>query len=174
MKRILLFMALILCATTSFAQKVKIATDKIDKFENTRVVETEWKRISGKGDKWAYARVTGNEKFSFLNLKVMLPAIYTIDKGMEVILLDSDGNKHILNSTSTTVATIGGGSVGIMGSNGYGVSVLYSGDISFLADHTVTDIRIQFKEVHWDLALNEKEQKTLSALYTTFRNYLSK
>ena len=173
MKRLIL-MALILCATTSFAQKVKIATDKIDKFENIRVVETEWKRISGKGDKWAYARVTGNEKFSFLNIKVMLPAIYTIDKGMEVILLDSDGNKHILNSTSTTVATIGGGSVGVMGSNAYGVSVIYAGDLSFLADHTVTDIRIQFKEVHWDLTFNEKEQKTLSALYTTFRNYLSK
>lgn len=173
MKRLIL-MALILCATTSFAQKVKIATDKIDKFENIRVVETEWKRISGKGDKWAYARVTGNEKFSFLNLKVMLPAIYTIDKGMEVILLDTNGNKYTLNSTATCVATIGGGSVGVMGSNAYGVSVIYAGDLSFLADQTVTDIRIQFKEVHWDITFNEKEQKTLSALYTTFRNYLSK
>lgn len=173
MKR-LIFMALILCATTSFAQKVKIANDKIDKFENTRAVDTEWKKISGKGDKWAYARVTGNEKFCFLQLKVMLPAIYTIDKGMEALFLDSEGGKHTLNASSTYVATIGGGSINIMGSRGFGVSALYEGDLSFLADHTITDIRVQFKEVHWDIALNEKEQKILSAIYTTFRNYISK
>lgn len=174
MKRIIFSLALIMCVSFVFAQKVKIVKDEVDKFENTRTVVTDWIKISAENNMWIYTRMSGNSEHNYISIRAMVRDACAVHEGNELLFLDTNGEKHIMKSVQHVVATIGGGAVGLIGSKGWGFICKYKGDTSFLGTCDITDFRIETTEFNLDHELSAKQQKTLKALYTSFMDYLSK
>ena len=49
---------------------------------------------------------------------------------------------------------------------------MYFGDLSFLADGDITDIRFEGKEINYDITLKDKARKLIKSMYETYKEAL--
>lgn len=167
-KILLLILMMIPVFTTVYAQKkVKIESDQIDTFTGERIIKTSWARIY-RGNKmpyYIYARIIHYGSSTTLALKMTNGDVDAVDKDGELLMKDTDGKIHTLYASNYTLANIGDGSIGLVGSNGLGLSVVYKGDLSFLDKSLIREIRIMTTSTKYDVELSTKDQEKLSLLY---------
>ena len=177
MKKIFVILLVLLpIFTTVVAQnKIKIETDQTDKFSGKRLIHTSWARIyrGTKTPSNVYARITHYGSTTAISFKIMTGSVDAIDKDDELLLKAVDGTVYKLYASNYTLANRGDGSIGLNGANVLGLNVTYKGDLSFLQDNPITDIRINTSDAYYDIELSEKEQANLATLYKVIKKSIN-
>lgn len=155
-------------------KKVKLRLDKVDKFENTRTIATDWIKVhsSMKFPSSIYFSIIHADDVSVLVVKILTGEVDVVPKGAEAKFIMANGEQHTLHCVSETWSARGDGAIGLAGSNALGLNIVYKGDLSFLANGDVTDVRFEGREYNYDAELKEKAQKLIKSMYETYSNAL--
>ena len=176
MKKLLLLLLLLFSfGDAAIAQKkVKLRKDEIDKFENKRTFATDWIKVySSMGiPTTVYFSIVHYGQTSVLAVKMITGEVDLIRKDSQAKFIMFNGEIKTLSCTSDTWSEHGDGAIGLSGSKALGLSILYFGDLSFLADGDITDIRFEGKEINYDITLKDKARKLIKSMYETYKEAL--
>lgn len=174
MKRLILLLLLTFPFVSEVAaqKKVKLRTDTIDKFENKREIETDWIKVysSMKLPTSIYFSIEHKGDTPCLAVKILSGEVDVVRKGAPAKFVMSDGDVKELLCSGETWSDVGKGAIGLSGSKMQGLYIRYTGDLSFLAEGTITDVRFVGQEYNYDATLKEKAQKQIKAMYETYAN----
>lgn len=166
MKKIVLIL-LLLSSFPLFSQKIE--KDIIDEFTKQRTTYTSWVKVD-KG--YMSIRFIAVDDTKCLEYRYQSNRNIEIDKGAELLFIDSNSNVHKLINGDYAIATIGGGATGFAGSKGLGIRANYFGDISFFAKN-LKKMRIYTTDGYMDRDISNKEAINLQKLYKLFIDTLS-
>lgn len=161
MKKILLAL-LLLTTFPLFSQKIE--KDVIDEFTKQRTTITSWVKVD-KG--YMSLRFIAVDNTMCLEYRYQSNGYIAIDKGAELLFIDSNGNVHKLTNGEYAIASIGGGATGFAGSKGLGIRANYFGDVSFFAKN-LKKMRIYTTDGYMDRNISSKEGINLQKLYKVF------
>lgn len=153
---LLLFIPLV-----SFGQK--IIKNEVDEFTNNAVKITSWVKVVMNSNINAYVKSRKINKNYFLDFKMILDdKAYSIDKG-EVLYLKLSNDKILkLVNLSYELVSVGGGSVGISGSNllGIGFTCEISEEIlNILIETPIVKLRVYTSEGYKEEIVKQKRAK---------------
>ncbi|MDX9797929.1 MAG: hypothetical protein RBT05_03650 [Bacteroidales bacterium] len=171
MKRLVLFITLLVFSGSVFSQK--IIKNEVDKFTKKKIVETSFERIctnkkmSGTFTEARIAFVLIDDA-SFMRIKWMCGQILSIQEGARIMFLDSNGETYEFRNKISAVASKGAGATGLSGSETFGFDLFATGDISTIVDKPLTDMRIYTTDGYVDFNLNSNAVDKISKLYKLF------
>lgn len=182
MKKFLLIFFASLLRILGYAQKIKV--DELDKFTNSRVVETSFEKIvsdknlmgstGGRLMKNIWVAFRHQDGTDYLRLKWCTNNVLALSDDADIILLDADGNTYTFKNCGFTVAGKGEGTVGAFGSALYGLNIYLTGDVSALEGKVITDMRINTTDGYIDFELGKKNGEKIAKTYAVFKAALEK
>jgi|TARA_R110002153_G_C13010229_1_gene466191 hypothetical protein len=154
----LLFILLFIITSASFSQK--IVKHKIDEFTNQVIKDTSWEKLAWNGNMNALVRGRRVDLNYYLEFKMILDnKVYSVDEGEVLLLKLSDGDILKLNNLKFEVSSVGGGSVGISGSNLLGINFTCSiseSEITKLKNKDLVKLRIYTSEGYKEESVKQK------------------
>ncbi len=173
MKKFLIFTLLCLLPLGMRAQKIK--KSEYDKFNKSKHIETSWvnvrKNVVDLND--VHVRLYAFKGQNFLEFKIN-NFNTVIPEGSAITLLSENGDTCDFEVFETAFPGTGKGAVSIMGSAKPGVTVLSIGDLEFLEDNLITDIRINTSEGYVDYEIKKDNSQKLQKAYNLFKKELDK
>lgn len=172
MKKCLIFALLLTFGISIQAQSIKV--DKEDKFTELKEKRTSFEKIvsdplimGGQMGRniWVAFKTFEDSKTPFMIMKWCTNAVRAVDKGETVIFLDEDGNTHPCNNSQYTISSRGEGTVGALGMDLQGVSLILTGDFSAFKDKKMTDLRIYTTDGYIDFKIKKSNAKKLTKMY---------
>ncbi len=168
MKKLLLFMTLVLLSSFVYAQKID--KNYYDQFTGKRVMYTtlekfNWKyknpRIGGK----MQVRFILNDDFQYMVLHWYSKNYLDVAANAKIQFKLDNGHTITLNNESLVTATKGGTS---LSKNDVGVVMNCLGDVSKFATAIVTAVRIYTSEGYYDFEIEPKDGAKLHKMYMLF------
>lgn len=118
----LIILILLLKSTFSFGQEIK--KNEIDEFTGDKLKISSWEKLAYTGKMNSYVRMKKVNSTFILNFKfITTNKAYSINEGEVLLLKLSDSQIIKLKNSSFETSSIGGGSVGISGSNLFGIKI---------------------------------------------------
>lgn len=169
MKIIVLFV-LFLANVNIQAQNVKI--NKVDKFTKLKETQTSFEKIvsdplimGGQMGRNIWVSFKKVESANIMIMKWCTNEVRAIDEGETVIFLDEDENVHPYNNSKYTISSRGEGTVGALGMDLQGVSLILTGDFSAFKDKRMTDLRIYTTDGYIDFKIKKSNATKLNKMY---------
>ena len=154
----LLFILLFVVTSATFSQK--IVTQIIDEFTNQFIKETSWEKLAWNGNMNALVRGRRVDSNYYLEFKMILnDRVYSVDEGEVLLFKLSDGEILKLNNLKYEVSSVGGGSVGISGSNLLGINFtckIGKSEIRKLKNKELVKLRIYTSEGYSEESVKQK------------------
>lgn len=172
MKKNFLLLLLLVFSIGIQAQSIKV--NKQDKFTGFKEKRTSFEKIvsdplimGGQMGRniWVAFQAFGNSKVPIMIMKWCTNEVRAIDEGETVIFLDEDGNTHPCNNTKYTISSRGEGTVGALGMDLQGVSLILTGDFSAFKDKKMTDLRIYTTDGYIDFKIKKSNAAKLIKMY---------
>lgn len=179
MKKYLFFLLIFVIATFLYPQKVKI---RVDEFTDKKIIETSWETLAiNMSGEWYY-RFYSQGGLNVFEIRHMTNLdLRMVEAGTAMNIKFDDDSKANLYSVDTQVSSIGGGSLGIRGSEALGIWLRYSNlesDLDLFEDKLITLIRINYKNIrgnsYYDLKIPTRRAKKLQASYKLLKDELNK
>lgn len=162
MKKLFFILALLLPIV---ANAVKIKTDEIDEFSGKRTVITSWEAVA---NTMIHIRFRYQNDNQYLDFKFVTNSSFVIpDKG-ELLFKSSQGNTTEFNSVKMYAGSVGGGATGLAGSQQWGISATYKGDLEWFKDNDARLLRVYETDGYVDKKISESEGRNLKKLYELF------
>lgn len=162
-----------------YSQKVKV---RVDEFTDKKIIETSWETLAiNMSGEWYY-RFYSQGGLNVFEIRHMTNLdLRMVEAGTAMNIKFDDDSKANLYSVETQVLSIGGGSVGIRGSEAPGIWLRYSNlesDLDLFEDKLITLIRINYKNIkgnfYYDLKISARRAKKLQASYKLLKDELNK
>ena len=181
MKKIFCFLLISIIAPLLYSQKVSVS---IDEFTDKKIIYTTWETLSinvASGE-WYY-RFYSQGGLNVLEIRFMTSNmdVRMVEAGTSMNIKFGDDSKYNLYSVETQISSIGGGSVGMRGSQSLGIWLRYSNlenDLDIFENKLITLIRINYKNskgnFYDDLKISVKNAKKFQASYKLLKDELNK
>lgn len=179
MKKIFCFLLMFIMMHSLYSQKVKV---RVDEFTDKKIIETSWETLAiNMSGEWYY-RFYSQGGLNVFEIRHMTNLdLRMVEAGTAMNIKFDDDSKANLYSVETQVLSIGGGSVGIRGSEAPGIWLRYSNlesDLDLFEDKLITLIRINYKNIkgnfYYDLKISARRAKKLQASYKLLKDELNK
>lgn len=167
MKKVLLLLSLLL---PLMASAMKIEKDEIDEFTGKRTLTTSWEGICKNN---IHIRFRAQNDYLFLDFKMHYDGAIVIGQGDQLLFKSTSDEIGKFSSIAIYHGERGAGATGFAGSLHWGISAVYSGDLSYFADNVTRLIRIYTTDVYIDKNINDSDGKKLQKLYALFSNSLT-
>lgn len=158
----------------------KIEKNEIDDFTGDRLIETKWDRLNMgngiTGKNHLYFKIVNINKEEGLALKWVTDEYFEVESESTLLLLQKDKTVEELLSVGNSYAEKGGGATGLQMSAILGLTLIYSGDLSFLEDdnNPVTKLRIDTNKGYVDINIKDTNAKKLNKAYKLVKQELNK
>lgn len=167
-KIVLIIAAIMLCAASMDA--VKIKTDEMDEFLGQRRIATSWESFKGGA---VHMRLRHVDNVMMLDFK-LLPAKIVVAKENPMMFKDSTtGQINKLYPQKVTASEMGGGAVGLAGSQALGISVSYDCTPEWFEQNKATLIRMYSTDAYKDFKLSADEADKLSDMFKLVKSTLA-
>lgn len=168
--RSIILIALLLKATFSISQE--IIKNEIDEFTGDKLKVSSWEKLAFTGTMNSYVRIKKvNSNFILSFRFITTNKTYSIDVG-EVLLLKLKDNQILkLKNNSFQVSSIGGGSVGISGSNIFGIQInciVENETLRKLNDNLIVKMRIYQSNGYIEEDVKKKRGENFNKLLNLF------
>lgn len=167
MKRVIYLIALLMPMVIN---AMKIQTDETDEFTGKRTVITSWESLC-KG--YTHIRFRLQNDVQWLDFKFINDNSIVIGKDDKLLFKSTDDNITTFLSASLYSGGRGDGAVGLSGSQAWGISASYEGDLSWFATNSARLFRLYTTNVYYDRKLSEGDGKKLTKLYELFSQTIS-
>ena len=165
MKRVRIIFMLIALLVPVMASAMKITTDEVDEFTGKRTLITSWESICNHKIHLRFRLQNGNY---LLDYKMSYDEAMVIGKQDKLMFKSTTDNIGTFESISMYSGTKGGGAVGLLGSNAWGISATYEGELSYFENNVTRLIRIYSTDGYIDNKVSQDDGKKLEKLYSMF------
>lgn len=163
---------LVLLLTTSFNYTFgqKIVKNEVDEFTGKSVIETSWETLNRKTKLYSYVRFREIDNTIFLFFRMGTGSgnkAYSVEKGEVLFLKFTDDEVLKLTNHQYQITSVGGGAIGLIGSNGLGLelSCLIDQEIlSKLKEKTIAKVRVYTSEGYAEAEVNKKHAENFKDL----------
>lgn len=170
MRNIILSIFLLVSLCTSSIDAVKIKTDEMDEFSGQRRIATNWESFKGGA---VHMRLRHVDNVLMLDFK-LLPAKVVV--GIENPMMFKDANTGLINKLypqKVTASEIGGGAIGLAGSQAMGIFVSYDCTPEWFEQNKASLIRMYSTDEYTDIKLNDDEANKLSDMFKLIKSTLA-
>lgn len=171
MKQFKIALLLICLAFSSVASAMKIQTDEIDEFTGKRTLITSWEGICKQDIHIRFRLQNGHQ---FLDFKMFANGGIVIGEKDKLMFKSFSENIGSFSSVSIYHGERGGGAVGMNGSEAWGISACYFGDLSYFSDNVTRLIRVYTTDGYFDEKVSEIDGKKIQKLYGLFSSSMGK
>ena len=175
MKKVLLMISLFGILAMSVKAQEIVKNEK-DEFTGRHIVETGWVKLvwmSKSLPSCVCAKIRCIDGKMFLDLKVMTGKGDVISTDDAAMFLDTEKNVYKLMPTGIFHSTVGGGSINLVGSQGFGFEATYKGDLSFINKNRIEKMRIYTTSGYYEAEIKEKRYKKFSEMYDLVKDAIS-
>jgi hypothetical protein len=162
MKKILLSFAVIFLYSASFAQSIKESF--IDDFTGNKVIKTSWVSVMSYMTD-SYIRLTQINTSTIIDFKLCIGGVFSIKEGAELMFKMDNEKIAKFRCLEYAITSMGGGSVGLFGSQAQGLMARYvpadSTSLPLLSTNNVKKIRIYTTDGYVDQNVSEGESNSI-------------
>lgn len=168
MKNIILILFFVSIANYSFGQK--LVKNEVDEFTGKTVKETSWETLHRSMTLNSYVRFRKVDNTIYFVFKMGVgfgKTVYSVDEGEVFYLKFTDDEIIKISNSQYELTTIGGGSVGLLGSSGFGVEltcIINQETLLKLEEKTLAKVRVYTSDGYVEDEVNKKRAETFKKL----------
>ena len=153
---------MVLLTTISFSQK--ISENKIDEFTKSKIVSTEWEKLT-LTKYLSYFNFRQVDDNFYMNIKIVTVSVCSVDKDDSISFLFEDGSVLDLKNSKYAISNYGDGAIGHRASQALGLNLiteLSPKDIAELKSKPVKKLRIYTSTGYFEDIVKEKNSQVFS------------
>tara|TARA_R100000353_G_scaffold43121_1_gene34523 strand:- start:71472 stop:71993 length:522 start_codon:yes stop_codon:yes gene_type:complete len=168
MKNLILTLLFILSASLTFGQK--LVTNEVDEFTGNTIMETSWEVLNRKSKLSSYVRFRKIDNRIYLNFRMTSgygSRTFSVDEGEVLYFKFSDDEILKLSNTDYQLTTIGGGTIGLLGSHGVGLELtcrISQEILAKLSQKTLDKVRVYTSIGYVEAEVKRKRAETFKEL----------
>lgn len=136
---------LLICCISVSAFGQTLVENKIDEFTNSSIKRTSWERFLRPKNGSAFFRFSKINENTFLDFKYMDGRVFSIDENAQMMIKLEDGTIFTIYNLKYVITTLGGGAIGLIGSEAPGINTSYISDLdpdfNILSEKKISKVR---------------------------------
>jgi len=154
-----IIICILFCVTSLQVFAQKLEENKKDDFSNKSIKRTSWETLYKTLSTESHFSFSKVDSSAFINVKMMIGKVFSIDKGDELMLKLDNGDIVKLTCIAYEVTCNGCGAVGLIGSQAEGLNVAYwlsKDQLDKLKTHKIVKVRINTTDGYVEQDIKEK------------------
>lgn len=170
MKNIKLLSLMLCILFPLLASAMKIEKDEIDEFTGLRTVITSWEPVCGNSVCFRFRLQNG---YKFLDVRLYEYDPMVIHEDDKLLIKSISGEIAQFKSVSIYTSERQMAAIGFLGTECWGVTASYLGDLDYFATNEPRLIRVYTTSSYYDEELNDKDRIKIHKLFEMFTNTLN-